>query len=177
MWASSSKLGSMGFQIFTKTEKIKEEGAFSSLQTGIAKYHSKKDVHVYSSFKHNIWNIQLGSRVYTIIGIYHPPQGTDQPISHINFTDQFTDLLTEEVPKHQDLIIMGGINIPTNDMEDQDAKILLDTIAAFNLKQHLNVLTHNLGHTLDLIITPATYEVILKNSNNLWNSTLVLVED
>ena len=32
------------------------------------------------------------------------------------------------------------------------------TIAAFNLKQHINLLTHNLGYTLDLIITPATYK-------------------
>ena len=30
-------------------------------------------------------------------------------------------------------------------------------LAAFNLKQHVNIPTHNLGHTLDMIITPATY--------------------
>ena len=45
-----------------------------------------------------------------------------------------------------------------NDREDQDTHILLDTIAAFNLKQHINILTNNLGHSLDLIIIPATYE-------------------
>ena len=71
--------------------------------------------------------------------------------SVIVIIDQFTDLLREEFAKHQDLIIMGDINIHTNDMEDQDAQIPLDTIAAFNLK-HVNTLTHNLGHTLDLII-------------------------
>ena len=31
-------------------------------------------------------------------------------------------------------------------------------MAAFNLKQHINILPHNLGHALDLIITPASYE-------------------
>ena len=40
-WASSSKVGSSAFQMFTKTEKIKEEGALSSLQTRIEKYHNK----------------------------------------------------------------------------------------------------------------------------------------
>ena len=53
---------------------------------------------------------------------------------------------------------MGDINIQINVREDQDVQTLLDTIAAFNLKQHVNIPTHNLGHTLDPIITPATYD-------------------
>ena len=69
-------------------------------------------MYAYSSFKHNIWNIQLESRIYTIIGIYHVPQGTEQQFSNSNFIDQFTDLLTEELSKHQDLIIMGGHQHP-----------------------------------------------------------------
>ena len=52
---------------------------------------------------------------------------------------------------------MGDINIHINDSEDQDAQTLLNTIAAFNLKQHVNIPMHNLGHKLDMIITPATY--------------------
>ena len=111
----------------------------------------------YPSFEHNIWDTQLESKVYTIIGIYHPQQSTDQQFKNSNFIDQFTDLLTEELPKHQDLIIMGDINIHMNDIEDQDTQTLLNTLAAFNLKQHVNIPTHNLGYTLDIIITPATY--------------------
>ena len=52
---------------------------------------------------------------------------------------------------------MGDINIHINDSKDKDAQTLLNTIAALNLKQHVNIPTHNLGCTLDLIITPATY--------------------
>ena len=63
------------------------------------------------------------------------PQDTEQQFSNNNSIVQFTDVLTQELPKHQDLIIM---------------------VAAFNFKQQVNILTHNLGHTLDLIITPAT---------------------
>ena len=114
-------------------------------------------MHAYSSFEHNIWNTQLGSRAYTKIGIFHSPQGTKQHFNNSNFIDQFRDLLTVELPKHQDLIIMGDINIHTNNSDDQDAQTLLNTVAAINSKQHVNIPTHNLGHTLDLIITPATY--------------------
>ena len=115
-------------------------------------------MNAYSSCEHNIWNIQLGSRLYIIIGICNLPQSTEQQFSNSNIIDQFTDLLAEKLPKHQDLIIMSDINIHINNSQDQDAQILLDTIAAFNLKQHINIPTHSLGHTLDLIITPATYE-------------------
>ena len=34
----------------------------------------------YESFEHDIWNIQIGPRVFTIIRIYHPPQGTDPKV-------------------------------------------------------------------------------------------------
>ena len=51
---------------------------------------------------------------------------------------------------------MRDINIHINDNEDQDAKTLLNTLAAFNLKQHVNIPTHNLEHALDMIITHAT---------------------
>ena len=112
----------------------------------------------YPSIEHNIWDAQLGPKVYTIISIYHPPQSIDQQFKNSKVIDQFTDLLTEELPKHQDLIIMGDISIHINNNEDQDAQTLLNTLEAFNLKQHVNIPTHNLGHTLDLIITPATYQ-------------------
>ena len=79
-------------------------------------------MHAYSSFEHNIWNTQLGSRVYTLIGIYHLQQGTEQQFSNSNFIDQFTDLLIEELPNHQDLIIIGNINIHINNREHQDAQ-------------------------------------------------------
>ena len=52
---------------------------------------------------------------------------------------------------------MGDFNIHINNLEDQDAQILKDTLNAFNLKQHINIPTHNLGHTINLIITSNNY--------------------
>ena len=89
--------------------------------------------------------------------IISPPKGTDPKVNNANFLDKLTDLLSHAVPKHQDIIILGGFNIHINDPEDQDAQILQDTLNAFNLKQHVNIPTHNLGHTIDLIITSNDY--------------------
>ena len=52
---------------------------------------------------------------------------------------------------------MGDFNIHINDLEDWDAQILKDTLNAFDLKQHINIPTHNLGLTIDLIITSNDY--------------------
>ena len=41
-----------------------------------------------------------------------------------------------------------------DNMEDQDAQILLDSLVAFSLTQHVKLQTHNRGPTLDVIITP-----------------------
>ena len=89
--------------------------------------------------------------------IISPPQGTDPKVSNANFLDQLTNLLSHVIPKHWDIIIMGDFNIHINDSEDQDAQTLQDTLNAFNLKQHINIPTHNLGHIIDLIITSNNY--------------------
>ena len=82
----------------------------------------------YKSFEHDIWNIQIGPRVYTIIKMYHLPAGKDPKVNNTNFLDQLTNLLSHVVPKHQDIIILGDLNIHINDPEDQDAQILQDTL-------------------------------------------------
>ena len=53
--------------------------------------------------------------------------------------------------------MLGDFNIHINYPKDQDAKLLQDTLNAFNLKQYVNIPTHNLGHTIDLIITSNEY--------------------
>ena len=52
---------------------------------------------------------------------------------------------------------MRDFNIHINDSGDWDAQILQDTLNAFNLKQHINIPTHNLRYTIDLIITSNDY--------------------
>ena len=41
-----------------------------------------------------------------------------------------------------------------DNLEDQDAQMLLDLLVAFNLTQHVKIPTHNRAHTLNVIITP-----------------------
>ena len=69
---------------------------------------TKPETTDYDSFEHDILNIKTGPRVYTVIGLYNPPQGTDPKVNNANFLDQLTDLLSHVAPKHQDIIIQVG---------------------------------------------------------------------
>ena len=116
-------------------------------------YVKKMDKSItYKSFEHAIWSTKIRNKDYTIIGIYHPLQGTQKAITNNNFITEFTELLTDVNSKHNNILTMGDFNIHMDDLEDADSCLLLDTINAFNLKQHVNIPMHNQGHILDLII-------------------------
>ena len=40
-----------------------------------------------------------------------------------------------------------------DNIDDKETQILLDSLTAFNLTQHVRIETHNKDHTLDVIIT------------------------
>ena len=84
-----------------------------------------------------------------------------QGITNIVFITEFTEFLTEANSKDNNILILGDFNIHTNDLEDTDLCLLLDNISAFNLKQQVDIPMHNLGCTLDIIITenPQEYQV------------------
>ena len=107
-----------------------------------------------------IWSTKIRNKDYTIIGIYHLPQGTQKAITNNNFITEFTELLTDVTSKHNNILTMGDFNIHMDELEDADSCLLLDTINAFNLK-HVNIPMHNLGHIPSLIITENSevYEV------------------
>ena len=95
----------------------------------------------------------VGSTHCTLPGVYHPLVGAQQVITNSIFIDDLTELFEEVVSNHNYLIILGDINIHLNKPEDTDVKVLCDTLQAFNISQHIKFLTHNLGHTLDIIAT------------------------
>ena len=102
--------------------------------------------------QHAVWSSRIRNKDYTLIGIYHSQQGTQQSITNSVFITEFTEFLTEATSKHNIILILGYFNIHISDLEDADSCLLLDTISAFNLKQQVYIPMHNLGHTLDLII-------------------------
>ena len=58
------------------------------------------------------------------------------------------------------LLITGDFNFHVDNEADREAKIFSELINSFNLTQHVSVSTHELGHTLDLILSRASDDLI-----------------
>ena len=74
------------------------------------------------------------------------------------FIDDITEVLTEALSQHQNIILAGDFNIHINNQDDPETNILMDTMTALGLQQHTDFITHHSGNTLDLIFT----EIIMK---------------
>ena len=51
------------------------------------------------------------------------------------------------------LIILGDLNVHVDDISNLNTSKLLDVLATHNLVQHVTSPTHQLGHTLAVVIT------------------------
>ena len=62
------------------------------------------------------------------------------------------------------VIFIGDFNFHVDDPNDYQAKRFTDLLRSFDLKQHVNGITHKDGHTLDLVITRSDDSLIRKLS-------------
>ena len=77
----------------------------------------------------------------------------------LNFTDDLTKLLTITGSENRNIALLRDLNIHIDNSEEPNADQLMATLEAFGLKQHIRFLTHQLGHTLDLIATESTIKL------------------
>ena len=105
-----------------------------------------------------------GNKPIHIVGIYHPPPSSDNQTTNMIFIDEITDLLTKNITKLDNLIILGHFNINTEDNTNTENTIFNDTMKALLLEQHVQGLMHRLRSTLNLIFTQLESEVKVTNT-------------
>ena len=88
-----------------------------------------------------------------LMGIYHPLQSLTNKTMACMFIDEITDLLSDNIPKYSNLIILEDCNISTENVSNPDTVIFNDTMAALGLQQHVQGPTHKMANTLDLIFS------------------------
>ena len=59
-----------------------------------------------------------------------------------------------------ELLMFGDFNLHVDDVCDQYTNTFLDLISSLGLKQHVLGVTHDLGHTLDLVVTRSTEDIV-----------------
>ena len=106
------------------------------------------------SFEASEWlvNPAATTRLRVVI-VYRPPYSVKHPVSTSTFITEFSDYLESLVMSSEPLLILGDFNIHMDLPDDTDCRNMSDLLVSMGLKQHVLQPTHELGHTLDLIIT------------------------
>ena len=93
--------------------------------------------------------------------VYRPPYSSLHPVSTSVFFDEFSQFLENVVMCPEALVISGDFNLHLDDLRDNDTKKFMDLLETFSLSQHVSGPTHLSGHTLDLIITRSSDDIVL----------------
>ena len=107
----------------------------------------------HQSFKHATWELEVKNKKIHITGIYHPPYLLKNKSTNRAFLDDFTNFVTELVPRWPENVLLGDFNLHVSNDDDIDLTIFLDTIEALGLYQHVTFPTHKQGNTLDLVLS------------------------
>jgi hypothetical protein len=114
----------------------------------------------YNSFEHMDMQITSMSSSLRLIVIYRPPPCKKNKLTITQFHDKFSSLLDSVSPMSTPFLIVGDFNVHVDQPQDCVAASFLDTLYVYDLKQHVCAPTHIGGHTLDLLLTRMTDNVI-----------------
>ena len=96
---------------------------------------------------------KFGTQSFNLVSIYRPPGTTkDFLVDFVNFLDFLSSLSSDPV-------LIGDINIDMVKHASAYGKYV-DILSGYNLKQHVDVLTHLHGGTLDHFILPTTSDLL-----------------
>ena len=99
----------------------------------------------FSSFEAHLFEVDRSDPVLCAV-IYRPPKYNK------DFLNDFSDLLAEIMPQYDRVLLVGDFNIHVCCPDKPLVKDFLSLIDSFNLVQCVSGPTHELGHTLDLVL-------------------------
>jgi hypothetical protein len=123
-------------------------------------YHSSLKVSnlpcpTFTSFECQSICITLPSTSLTILNIYRPPSS-----SKTAFLSEFSTLLENVISLPSELLITGDFNFHLDTPVPPCDTPFLTLLDCFSLTQHVSFPTHSSGHTLDLLITRSSSNLI-----------------
>ena len=147
----TAMIKSYGYTFFHERRKNrkKEIGGGVGIMVRSTMGHKHHKCKSYSSFEHTMVSVKLTNStklmIITIYRLLFVPAST--------FIKEFTELLEGLNAMSEDFILSGDINFH---LENNDYHVLtLQSLwTSFNLIQHVQGATHNMNHTLDLVLTP-----------------------
>jgi hypothetical protein len=112
------------------------------------------------SFEYMESFLKTKTKCIRIIVLYRPPPSESNSFTNAIFLEEFAKFLEQQIVATGDLLIVGGFNFHVDNEHNYYAKRFLDLIDSFCLTQHVKDPTHVDGHTLDLVLTRTTDDII-----------------
>lgn len=166
VWLNAQNLKDFGIKQSHQNRSDKKGGGIILLYRNTMMLESTEN-RSSDCFEACLWRLKMGSTVVNLLGVYHPPFGSTELNTRVNFLDQFTNLLADLIPNKENLILMGDFNVHVNKYDtDDDAQMFTDTLEAMGLMIRNNQPTHQAGNVLDLIITETLSKTYVSGVTN-----------
>ena len=93
--------------------------------------------------------------------IYRPCPSPGNQCTVAGFSSDFSDILEDYTSYHGNLLLLGDLNFYVDDSEDKSAQPFVSLLSEAELQQHVVGSTQISGHTLDLVISRTSDQLIL----------------
>ena len=116
----------------------------------------------FASFEHMDITVECGGKLLRVIIIYRPPPSKKNRLIPSLFYEEFSQMIELEslVTRSSKLLILGDFNIHVDSVNDHEACKFLGLLQSSNLCQMVVGPTHMKGHTLDLVISSTSENLI-----------------
>ena len=120
------------------------------------------------SLEYSEWIAKVHDCLMRRIVLYRTPYSSLHPVSAPVFFNEFSQFLKNVVMCPEVLVICGDFNLHLDDLLDNDSKKFMDLQETFSLLQHVSGPTHQSGHTLDLVITRSSDDVVFASPKAIF---------
>ncbi len=115
----------------------------------------------FSTFEHMNCNIAVNKYSMSLSVIYRPPPSQKNGLSTTDFLENEWPLfLSQFAMTEKPVIIVGDLNFHLDKDKDPESIKFNNCLETFGMKQHVQGPTHVAGHTLDVIITKDTDNIV-----------------
>ena len=114
----------------------------------------------YSSFECQTVLMDASSFTFRFIIIYRIPPSSKNKIQKSKFIEELGDLLEATATLSGKLVLLGDFNVHLDSSSNAETTQLTNLLNAFGLVQHVKNSTHIDGHTLDLVVSRESDDIV-----------------
>jgi hypothetical protein len=135
-------------------------GGVGLMHRSSLKVHPQKQNVTFESFEYIDLIMNVPGKCFRITVVYRPTPSPENKLTPAMFLRDFQTFLELISSATGESVIIGDFNFHVDDNKDYYAGRFLDLLSSFDLVNHVHEATHIHGHTLDLVITGATSNLV-----------------